>query len=173
MHTISFFSFPTMKVNIHNQCSNFKLINREYSSSDADWNEHSTREVDIDSLKASVGAIMYELRRDHVGSTRIQLLVAWESRDYKKFYVYVRLIECNEALVWNEAKLNEYYQRYINRLSKYTSPIEDTWLIHDGTVLKTKLELTFVRRDGRLNVTISEGIKDDYTKVPIWIGSRM
>jgi hypothetical protein len=50
-------------------------------------------------------------------------------------------------------------------------PIEETWLIHDGTVLVTRLELNFAQRYGILNVTISEGIRDDHIKRPIWIGS--
>jgi hypothetical protein len=37
-------------------------------------------------------------------------------------------------------------------------------LIDDGIVLITKLEMDFTKRDGRLNITISEGIEDEYTK---------
>jgi hypothetical protein len=37
----------------------------------------------------------------------------------------------------------------------------------------TRLDLAFVKRDGRLNVTIAEGIKDDDTRMPIWISPKM
>jgi hypothetical protein len=181
MHTISFFSLPVMKVDIYNQCPDFKLTDQKCFSCGTGWNRCSSREVKADSmmsvefkssLEAFGGVVMYELQRKYVESTRIQLLVAWESEDYKTFCVYVRLLECNELLVWNETRLKEYYQRYVGQLHTYTDPIKDTWLMHDGTVLMTRLELTLVKRDGRINVTISEGIKDDYTKVPTWIGPK-
>jgi hypothetical protein len=171
-----------MNVNIHNQCSNFKLTDRKCFSYGAGWNRCSTREIEDGSimsveLKSSPetfeGVVMYELRRKYVKSTTIQLLVAWKSGWDKEFYVCIRLLECNESFVWNEVRLKEYFQRYARQLSTYTCPVKNTWLMHDSTVLMTRLELTFVKRDGRLNVTISEGIKDHYTKVPTWIGPKM
>jgi hypothetical protein len=42
-------------------------------------------------------------------------------------------------------------------------------LIPDGTVLMSILELDFTQRDGVLNITISESIRDDYTRRPEWI----
>jgi hypothetical protein len=76
------------------------------------------------------------------------------------------LIECDKQIKWNRYKLEEYRQRYASQLSTYTSPIEDTWLMHDGTVLMTRLELNSTQRGDVLNITISEGIKDEHTKIP-------
>jgi hypothetical protein len=99
----------------------------------------------------------------------IRLLVAWKSEGYKNFCVFVHLIECNKWPYWDEIRLEEYYQRYADQLSTYTGPIKDTWLIHDGTVLMTELDLDFTQRDGVLNITISEGSKDEHAKRPEWI----
>jgi hypothetical protein len=182
MHTISFSSFPTMKLNIHNECLDFKLKDQKYLSYDAGWKRYSVRETKVDSmmsiefkfsLETFEGIVMYELRREYAESTTIQLFVAWKSEGYKKFCTYVHLLECDESFVWNETRLKEYYQRYTHRLCTYTSPIKNTWVIHDGTVLVTELALNFMNRDGRLNVTISEGIKDDYTKMPMGINPEL
>jgi hypothetical protein len=78
------------------------------------------------------------------------------------------LIECDKTFRWYNYKLEEYYQRYVNLFCTCTDPIKDTWLIHDGTVLMTRLELNFTQRDVVLNVAISEGIRDDYIKIPAW-----
>jgi hypothetical protein len=181
MHTISFFSFQTMKVDIHNQCLNFKLTDQECCSYSAGWNMYSVQEAETDrmmsvefkySLEAFKGAIMCELRREYIEQTHIWLLVVWRSVGYKKFRICVCLLECYESFVWNENRLREYYQRYARQLDRYTGPIEDTWLIHDGAVLMTRLELSFLKRDSKLNMTISEGIKDAYTNIPVWIGPK-
>jgi hypothetical protein len=97
-----------MKVDIHNQCPDFKLTDQKYFSYGAGWNRYSIREVEAgnmisieskSSLEVFEGVVMYELRREYVESTRIQLLVAWKSGGYKKFYVCIRLLEHNELFV--------------------------------------------------------------------------
>jgi hypothetical protein len=164
-----------MKVDIHNQCLDFKLTDQKCFSHGAYWNRYPVREVEADGvmsvefkspLEAFKGAVVYELRRKSAESTRIQLFVAWQFDGYKKFYAYAHLLECSESFSWNEIRLKKHYQRYTHQLNRYTSPIKNTWLIHDDTVLMTSLELTFVKRDSILNVTVSEGIKDDCTKKP-------
>jgi hypothetical protein len=187
IHIVSIEFQPTMKVNIYNQCLNFKLTYRRSFNSGADLNKHIGWEVDAGSMMSIDftpiltifgGALTYMLQGEGVNpgnqseSTRIRLFVAWKSEGYKKFHVFIRLIEHGQTK-WNEIKLYEYYQRYANRLSTYTSPIKDTWSINDGTALMTKLELDFTQRDGVLNITITEGVKDDYTKVPELIDPEM
>jgi hypothetical protein len=184
MRTISVESQPTMKVNIHNQCLDLKLIDREYLSIGAICDRDPNLEVDTgnimsvgfkSSLAAFEGILTYELQRkyaesgDQSESTYIRLFVAWKSESYKEFCVCVHLIGYDKKIDWNRIKLEEYYQRYTNQFSTYTGPIKDTWLIHDDTVLMTRLELDFTQRDGVLNIAISEGVKDDHTKKPVWI----
>jgi hypothetical protein len=82
--------------------------------------------------------------------------------------VLVHLIECNEW-PYDEFEAEEHYKRYVSQLCVYTDPIRDTWSLSGGTVLMTELELDFTQRDGVLNITVSEGVKDEYTKRPEWI----
>jgi hypothetical protein len=182
--TISVEVQPTMKVDIHNQCLDFELTCRGYFSSGADSIEDPAKEVDagsmnsvglMPSLVAFEGALMYGLERKRVKSsnqpepTDIQLFIAWKSEGYEKFSVFVHLIEDDKQFYWRKATLGEYYQRYASQLCTYTGPIKNTWLIPDGTVLVTELELDFTQRDGVLNITISEGVEDEKTKRPEWI----
>jgi hypothetical protein len=181
MHAISVRPKPTMKVNIRNQCSDFKLTFRGYFGESEDLNENPADEVDVDSMTsvdltpfraALEGALMYELERKHVKTGNqpelgdIILLIAWKSGSYKNFCVFMHLVECNEWSSWYEATPEEYYQRYANQLLIYTGPIKDTWLIPNGTILMTELELDFTQRDGVLNITISKGAENTHTKRP-------
>jgi hypothetical protein len=184
IHTISFGPQPTMKVNIHNQCSDFKLVNRGHFSRGADWNRCPDEEVDTDNIISNdfrpflarfEGALIYELQRKHVNpdhrpmSADIRFFVAWESEGYKEFRVLIHLMVCDKTSHWDEIKPEVYYQRYAGRLSTYTCPIKDTWLTDHGIVLMTESELDFMQRDGRLNITISEGTRDVHTRRPVWI----
>jgi hypothetical protein len=175
-------------VNIHNQCSDFNLEYLGCFSSGADWSEEPDKEVDTgntmcvdfkSSLATLEGVLAYKLQRKYKETDNQSelihtlLFIAWKSEGYKKFRVYTQLTECDKTFCWNNFRLREYYQRYVNQLNTYTVSSKNTWLIHDGTILMTGLELNFAQRDGVLNITISEGIKDEHTKRPIWINPRM
>jgi hypothetical protein len=173
-----------MRVNIHNQCSDFKLIDRKYLRRAINWYKEPDVEVDAGSMTNAVlispraafeGALTYQLQKegvesdDQLESTATLLFVAWKFEGYKVLRACVHLIEYGKQITWNEYKLREYHQRYVNQFSTYTGPIEDTWLTRDGTVLMTRLELDFIQRNGVLNITISEGVKDEHTKRSKWI----
>jgi hypothetical protein len=173
-----------MKVNIYNQCSDFKLTFRGYFGNGTNGDENPDEDVDTGSMKcvdltpylvAFEGAIMHKLERKHVKTgnqfepTDIHLFIAWRSEGYKKLRVFVHLIEHDKQLYWRKTSQEEYYQRYASQLCTYTDPIKDTWLIPDGKVLTTGLELDFTQRDGVLNITISEGVESEKTKRPEWI----
>jgi hypothetical protein len=175
---------PTMKVNIRNQCADFKLTNRRYFNSDVQCNKDPDGEVDTGSMKSIdflpflsmfEGALMHTLQGKHIKasnlpeSMRIRLLIAWKSEGYKKFQVFVHLIEYDKAFYWDKLSYEKYYRKYASQLRVYDDPIKDTWLMPNGTVLATELELDFTQRDGVLNVTVSEGIRDEHTKRPEWI----
>jgi hypothetical protein len=184
MYTISVRFRPSMKVNIYNRCSDFKLTYRGSFIKGAHFNEKPDQEVDTGCVKslnvttflaAFRGVLMHKLERKYVkpGSqhepTDIILLVIWKSERYKEFRAFVQLIERNNTSYWSEIQAEEYYRRYENQLCTCTDSVGDTWLIHDGTVLTTKLGLHFKRRDGVLNIVISEGIKDKHARKPEWI----
>jgi hypothetical protein len=112
-------------------------------------------------LSTFEGSVTYELKKGFM-STHIDLFVAWKSDGYRKYHVFVQLIEYDKWIDWDKTKLEMYYQTYANQLSTYTNPIIDTWLLDDDTVFMTRLELDFTQRDWRdgvLNITISERIK--------------
>jgi hypothetical protein len=180
-HTIRFKYQPTMKVNIHNQCPYFHLMDGRFFSIGIKWDRYPDERIYADGMMSidlipllSIfdGIVTYELERKNVRSTYIRLFVAWKSEGYKKFQVFLHLIEYGKQYVWSKAKLEEYYQRYASQLYTYTYPIIDTWLMPDGTVLKTKLELDFTQRDGVLSVNISEGIRDERTRRPEWFNLK-
>jgi hypothetical protein len=160
------------------------LIHPEYFANYALCKGYPVEELDTSSMNSVdfeafgavfEGTIMYELERKHVkpGSqsepTNILLSISWESEGYKKFSVLVHLIECSKTLHWDKIKLKEYHRRHADQLSPYTDPIKDTWLLPDGTVLTTELELDFTQRDGVLNIIISERNNDNHARRPKWI----
>jgi hypothetical protein len=177
-----------MKVNIRNQCSNFKLINRKYFENNMNWNKYPDEAIDAGSMTSAdltsnwatfEGVIMYQLQRKwtkHDGqprSTVTLLFIAWKSDGYKGLCVRVHLIGYDKQIKWNRIKLKEYYQRYANQLSTYNGPIRDTWLMPNITVLMTELKLDLTQRDSVLNIAISEGTSDDYIREPERINPKM
>jgi hypothetical protein len=182
-HTISFRLRPPMKVNIHNQCSDFNLTNRNWYKTHASWNKEPAEEINAGNMMSAVltsswagfrGMVIYQLQKcaksdDQLESIYTLFFIAWKHECYKKLRVFVKLIECDKTFHWNKIGPKEYYQRYASQLSTYTGPIKDTWLIHDGIVLMTRLELNFTQSDDELNIVISEGVKDEHIKRPVWI----
>jgi hypothetical protein len=188
MCTISVEIQPTIKMNIHNQCSHVKLKDKRVFNSGLNWNKGLGDEVDAGSMASAVSTtswaifesiVIYRLQRksvesdDQLESTYTLLLVALRSEGYKKFRVFIQMIDCDKTFSWRRIDQDEYYQKYTNLLCTYTDPIKDTWLLSDGTVLMTRLELEFTQRDGVLSLTISEGIKDEHTKIPELIDPKM
>jgi hypothetical protein len=58
MHIIRFKIKPTIKVNLHNQCTYFKLKNREYIKDDAELEDHYCCHYEVDaSFVTSIGNI--------------------------------------------------------------------------------------------------------------------
>jgi hypothetical protein len=188
MYIISYLRRPSMKVNIHNLCSDFKLTNRGYFSTGVFLNGHPAQEVEAGRMKSFgfepsplvfEGVLAYELERRYTKPgeefelTHVLLFVVWKSEGYRKLRAYINLVEYDEKFYWNNAKLDEYYRSNVDQLSIYTSPIRDTWLTRDGTVFMTNLELDFTQRHDALNIIISESVTDNYTRRPEWINPRM
>jgi hypothetical protein len=75
MYIIRFAYQPTAKMNIHNQCSDFKLINRECFITPMSWNKKPDAEVDAGRMTSAdlssywtvfEGSLTYQLQRRHV-----------------------------------------------------------------------------------------------------------
>jgi hypothetical protein len=71
------------------------------------------------------------------------------------------LIEHDKNSVWNRDKLLQLTERYKPVNIQYDS-IEETYLMHDNTVLMTSVNVTQEEECYRLEMTLSEGsVKDD------------
>jgi hypothetical protein len=165
MHIISHLRRPSVKVNIRNQCSHFKLIRRGYFSTGVFLNGHPAQEIDAGRMKSFGfessplvfgGILTYELERyekphEEFELAHVLLFIVWKSEGYRKLHVHINLVECDERFYWSNAKLDEYYRSYVDQLSTYAGPIRDTWLTRNGTVLMTRLELDFTQRHDALN----------------------
>jgi hypothetical protein len=177
-----------MKVNIHNQCSDFKLVDQKRFSSGSVWYGSPDKEADagsitsiglIASMSTFKGILTYVLQREDVKSGDqpesgcIRLFIAWKYEGYRKPCVLVQLMECYETFHGRIISSEDYYKRCVNQLCTYTGPIKDTWLIYDGTVLMTELELDLMQRNDILNITISESVRDEHTKMPVWLNPEM
>jgi hypothetical protein len=173
-----------MKVNVHNQCSDFNLVDQKHFNYCAGWDEHHVEKVDASNMMsidlkplmaAFEGALICKLQKniiksdDQLESPYLLFFIAWKSGGYKKYHVVLKLIECDKTFHWDKFKPEEYFQKHANQFSTYTGPIKETWLINDNTVLMTKLEIDFTKRDGALNITISDSSRDEHTKLPEWI----
>jgi hypothetical protein len=116
---------------------------------------------------------MYRLQRKNVDqsneedisseeeATCIQLVMIWEIDSPKEFHVDSYLIEHDKGHVWNGDRLMKLASKY-ELVDIRHSLIEDTYLMHDNTVLMTSWNTTHEEERYKLEMTISEAsIKDD------------
>jgi hypothetical protein len=145
----------------------------------------------------SGGIVMYEVQRnrntksDHQPSTDttstetvgdaskiMRLLVTWKTDYSHGSGAHIILVEHDNKLVLSEAELAQLYDRIYdlpievyNWTHKYGSICKSTWSMNDNTVLGAAYEIVF-EKGRELKITISEGIKDEYTKSALWIDSE-
>jgi hypothetical protein len=152
------------------------LSNGAYWDKRPDWrvNAGSMMSTDLTPFLSTFGGIItYELEKKNIESTYILLFIAWRYECYKNVRVFVQLIEGSETFDWYTTKLEMHYQRYASQFFIYTGPIKNTWLMRDGKMFRTKLELDFTQRDGILNIIISERSKSKHIRKPIWLDPKM
>jgi hypothetical protein len=88
--------------------------------------------------------------------------MVWNVDSSKEFLVDSFLIEHDKDHVWDRdglMKLMEHCELY--NIQHY--PIEDTYLMHDHTVLMTSLNMTHEAECYKLEITISEGSINENT----------
>jgi hypothetical protein len=104
-------------------------------------------------------------------STDLHFLVIWRSNnEWSKFSVRTLLIKHSNTITWNEDKLEKLHSMYLNLL-KDDQIVRDTWLLDDVTVLMTILRRK-VRRH-TIEITITEGTREDDSMEPLWIPSSI
>jgi hypothetical protein len=171
---------------IHNRFSGIELVSPVYGSGngakchlspDQRVNVGSTTQAGfkIDLTRAApTNILMYELRNtrpneDAISSGDearcIQLFIIWRVGSLKQFRVFSDLIEHDKGLIWNRGELTELVN-YFN-LYDIHIPIEKTCLLRDNTVLMTRGNVTREGECYKLEMTISEGSINEYTRV-LW-----
>jgi hypothetical protein len=183
MPTISFVK-EALHITVHNQYQNLELTTPVYFSNSTTCYVFPSQQTNIGAItKASFGidskqedfkcALLYKLQRKHIDktdnqpngntvsikdiTTSIHLLVIWSVEDYNHKFC-VCLIELTNDFTWDEDKLWSLYFQYNDRFCEdYKSNII-TWLMHDGSVMRTQSEVSY-GSDYKLNIVISEGIR--------------
>jgi hypothetical protein len=100
-------------------------------------------------------------------SMRMELLVAWKIRRIHDPLLLILLLERPNNFTWNEDKLRKLIlEVHSNRFKVPSGRDTNKWLIQDGKVLKTEMDV-ISRRNYKLAVTISEGVQDSHTTNPM------
>jgi hypothetical protein len=142
----------------------------------------------IDSKQEDVkGSLLYKLQRKHTTNTdnqpnsnsvstentttNIYLLVVWNAISVQHSF-YTCLIECNDDnFTWDEDKLWALYREYDDQFYKDYKSNTITWSMHDGTVMKTRVSLTY-GPNYKLDIDISEGTVNYEIKEPMQIDPK-
>jgi hypothetical protein len=172
------------------------LTSPVYCSNDKPCHVSPSQQTDIGTtMKASfgvdseqhyfIGALLYKLQKKHVKIAgqhnssvaciediiaNIHLLVIWNvDDDHHRFRVC--LIECTDESTWDEDKLWALYWKYNRQIyENYKSSIV-TWLMHDGTVMKMRRDITY-GSDYKLDIVISEGARKYNMEEPLKINPK-
>jgi hypothetical protein len=142
------------------------------------------------------GALLYKLQRNYPiktgdlpdnsitfiedTTTNIYLLVAWNTENaWRDFYAC--LIECDNDFLWDEDKLWALHCRYddkfylgfhfIEVMTRLGKPGIATWLIHGGTIMKARFNVTY-GPDYKLDIVIYEGTGKYDMKSPVKIDQK-
>jgi hypothetical protein len=172
---------PGMVLIIHHQFPGIELVSPLYYSDGICYLPPDQRIDAGSSMKAgfhidigdeSICALMYTLQRKHTNQYNedtiskeearfIQLVVIWKANIFEVFYLFSHLIEYDKDCVWDEDKLTKLVRHHESSDIQY-SPIEDTWLMHDDTVLMIRLDKVSKEGCCKIEMTISKtNIKDD------------
>jgi hypothetical protein len=196
MHAVSF-DKEALNITIHNQHPDLELTSPVYCSKNAICSVPPNQKTDADStMEASFGidskqkdvkgALLYELQRKYATRiddqsnssivsikdivTNIHLFVAWFVEGCNHRFC-ICLIEFTGDFIWDEDKLWTLYKGYSDQLyENYKSDII-TWLMHDGTIMKTRRVITY-RSDYKLDIIISEGTGKYNVEEPIKIAQK-
>jgi hypothetical protein len=171
-----------LRLIIHSQLPSIELVSPVYACVGARCHLSSCHKIDTDSTakidfninfpwREPIGILMYKLKntrqfnKDAISSEDeakcTQLLITWEVNKSKELCVISCLIEHDKGYIWNRyslMKLAKYFKLY----DIHHGTIENTYLMHNNTVLMTRENVTRERTRYKLEMTISEtSMKDD------------
>jgi hypothetical protein len=181
-----------VKLIIHNQFPGIELTSPVYAGRhvtcylvpDQSINISSIIQVDFNiniTRRMPTGVLMYKLQRKNINqsnedsipgeeeATCIQLVIIWiVNNSSKEFSAASYLLEHNEDSAWCRCELMK-LEKYCKLTNIQYGIIEDTWLMHDNTVLLKRVNVTCEEKCYKLDMTISEtSIKED-TQRPRYI----
>jgi hypothetical protein len=185
IYTIRLDIWPSVKLNIYNQCLDVDLVSpiyiTSYRSECHRLPDYKVRAGDtmrssfiIKSDNWSYGTLIYRLQRkqthesteiDKDTSGAIHLLVAWKLSGYKKLYVDVLLVEYDKIL--GKDNLKTLYHKNLDQFRWFHYPNMETWSLDDNVVLMTTFGI--VNEDRQLNIIISEVERHGYERTPVHI----
>jgi hypothetical protein len=178
-----------VKLVIHNQFPDIELASPLCCgdgatcclSSDHRVNAGSTMEAvfnfDTDQ-HVSIGALMYKLQKSITDqsdeevissedeTTCIQLVVILDVCDSGET-LYSFLIEHDKDHIWNRVELMK-LAKYYEMFDMHYDSDEETWLMHDNTVLMESLNIIYEEECYKLELTISKGNINKNTRRPLY-----
>jgi hypothetical protein len=190
----------TMNVVVHNLYSDIELVSPVHFCDNGTYNEYSVERTDVGAMmrtslrfgldKLPGGILIYEVQKKGDSesdyqysidtafaevvedtSKMMRLLVAWKIKRLGEPKVHMMLVKHSNELVLSEDKLAQLYGKVDDQLSRRYSFSEGTWLVHDNTVLYMTYE-TAQKEGLELNIVVSKGAKNKYTKSAFWIDSK-
>jgi hypothetical protein len=186
-----------LNITIHNLYSGLELAYPVYCSNGTTHRIFPNQQTDVGTtMKASFGidsreeyfkcVLLYKLQKKHATktdsqpdnsitstkniATTIYLLIIWDVKDrYHRFCVC--LMECTDDFTWDEDKLWTLHREYGYQFPVDYKSNRKTWLIHDGTTVKTRFDVTY-GLDYKLDIVLSEGTGKYNMKRPIQMDLR-
>jgi hypothetical protein len=184
-------------LNIHNQCSNVKLISPIYFGNGVVYPKLSDQQIDIDTEMKTCftintiqnelkGTMLFKLQRkenrfsiylsnifkrqgySNDEAKCIQMFIAWKVKN-SKLFLYVALVKHLKEFTWNEDKLRNLYYKNHSWLKEYNNTRSDAWLMDDNIVLKTTFNTRDLKNIPELSISISEEEKNDGAMRPLCI----
>jgi hypothetical protein len=179
-----------VKLIIHNQFPGIELVSPLYYSNGAVCCLSPDQRVDVGSTMQAgfnidlaqeepIGALMYKLQRKNTDQPDekaisneeaicTRLVMIWKVYRSGEFHIVSFLIEHDKDCIWDKDKLIKLVKRRKLFNIQYTS-FEDTWLMHDNTVLMTSLNVTRKEKHYKLEMTISETNINEDTRRSLYI----
>jgi hypothetical protein len=170
-----------IKLIFHHQLPDIELVSPVYAGDIATCYQSPDQSVDCGattqagfkikfSPEWSFGTLMYRLKKksDQEASTYQQFVIVWEIDRFEIIYAVSYLIEHDKDVVWDENKLTKLSERCQLHYIKH-SPIEETWLMRDHTVLMTKVNVISEKASYQLDITLAETSINDDTQRPWYI----
>jgi hypothetical protein len=187
IYTIRLSIKPSVKLNIHNQCSNIDLISPTYH---LDVNVDCHRPPDYKvctgditrsgfisrSEKNFYAVLIYKLQRKQPGSSTemskdtsraAHLLVVWRLSWRNEFHADVMVVEYDKGHIWKDDDLKKLYHENIYSSKLYPGTATEIWSLNDNVALMATSEA--ISEDRIVNVTISEVEKGNSMRTPICI----